>query len=70
VAFGVGSSAELSDISPTPNSRPPSFEDAGAVGVPLDLSDASESVSFGGEVEPSDPGEEAEVRSFAQVCRL
>jgi hypothetical protein len=31
------------------------------MGVPLDLSGASVSVGFGGEVEPSDPGEEGEV---------
>jgi hypothetical protein len=54
-ALGVGSSAELSDISPSGNSRPPSLEDSGAVFVPLDLSDAFEAEGFDGEVDSSDP---------------
>jgi hypothetical protein len=52
---GVGRSADVVDVSPSWNIRPPSFEDSGGVVVPLDLSDAGVSVGFDGEVEPSDP---------------
>jgi hypothetical protein len=62
VLFGVGSSVELGDVSPTGNSRPPSLEDSGAGRVDLDLPDGPEPEGFDGEVETPDPGEEGEVR--------
>ena len=57
VALGVGS-----NVTGSGNIRPPSFKDPLAMSVPFDLSDASVAEGFDGEVEPSDPGEEGDIR--------
>lgn len=54
-ALGVGSSRESVDISPAGDIRPVSLENGSAGWLVLDLSDASPSELFDGEVESSDP---------------